>query len=151
MIRTNFGVFCFLEKPVLRFALLPYYCRTLVLHPEYPFVINNGSSRCCKYTCVFRQIVKIRFSLLNRLRPLTNTIDVITLTGRAYQQMTPERNLCKQDHSGSSYNFGNYLACWLKVVIGLRQPVQFIRVYMPENHTNYLVLVPLSPETHCPP
>ena len=41
----KFGVICYLEKPVLRFALLPYYPRSVILlhlHMRLPIIENFG-------------------------------------------------------------------------------------------------------------
>ena len=39
----NFGVLCFLETPVLRFALLPYYRRNMLLYGDSKKIIPQNS------------------------------------------------------------------------------------------------------------
>ena len=37
----NFGVLCFLETPVLRFALLPYYRRSMIVTDTLLFLLDS--------------------------------------------------------------------------------------------------------------
>ena len=97
----NFGVLCFLETPVLRFALLPY-SRRIVL-------TSSNDSRRCQIS------FKIKWDLLTRGVNLSkNFLYIIySLSRSSFREISLEANHKKDEHSNHYSQHLDYKQCLL--------------------------------------